>query len=413
MVLANFDQLLDKYAHLLVVKGLNVLKDDYVFIQTDAEQLPLVRLVTKWAYEKGAAKVVVKLVDDALTRLNYEYQTTETLTEVPQYIVDELEFLMAKKAKRLSLRSGNPNNLAGIAPEKISKAQRALSEKILHISTAVQANHVSWLVAAGAGKEWAKLVFPKLATSEEQVDALWQAIFEATRVNTPDPIAAWDEHVATLDEKATFLNESQFDALHYTGPGTDLTLGLPKNHVWESAGSLNKQGEIFIANIPTEEVFTAPDFRRAEGYISSSKPLAYGGVVIDGMKFHFKDGQIIEVSAKQGEETLRQLVENNEGARGLGEVALVAHHTPISQSGITFFNTLFDENASNHLAIGQAYATSVQGGTDMSQEELKAAGLNRAIVHVDFMVGNAEMDIDGIKVDGTVIPIFRKGEWAF
>lgn len=413
MVLANFDQLLDKYAHLLVVKGLNVLKDDYVFIQTDAEQLPLVRLVTKWAYEKGAAKVIVKLVDDALTRLNYEYQTTETLTEVPQYLVDELEFLMDKKAKRLSLRSGNPNNLAGIDPEKISKAQRALSEKILHISTAVQANHVSWLVAAGAGEEWAKLVFPELSTSEEQVDALWQAIFEATRVNTPDPIAAWDEHVATLDAKATFLNESQFDALHYTGPGTDLTVGLPKNHVWESAGSLNKQGEIFIANIPTEEVFTAPDFRRAEGYISSSKPLAYGGVVIDGMKFHFKEGQITEVSAQQGEETLRHLVENNDGARGLGEVALVAHQTPISQSGITFFNTLFDENASNHLAIGQAYATSVQGGTEMTQEELKAAGLNRAIVHVDFMVGNAEMDIDGIKADGTVVPIFRKGEWAF
>ena len=272
---------------------------------------------------------------------------------------------------------------------------------------------MSWLVAAGAAPAWAAVVFPDLASSQEQVDALWEAIFKANRIYADDPIAAWDQHVETLDQKAKFLNDTQFDALHYTGPGTDLILGLPKNHVWESAGSLNRKGEIFIANMPTEEVFTAPDFRRAEGYVSSSKPLAYGGTVIEGMKFTFKDGQILEVSAEKGEETLKRLVEENEGARGLGEVALVAHKTPISQSGITFFNTLFDENASNHLAIGQAYATSVQGGTDMSQEELAQAGLNRSIVHVDFMIGNERMDIDGIKADGTRVPIFRKGEWAY
>lgn len=272
---------------------------------------------------------------------------------------------------------------------------------------------VSWIVAAGAGKEWAALVFPELENSEAQVDALWDQIFKTTRVYEEDPIKAWDDHEARLNEKASFLNQQQFDALHYTGPGTDLTLGLPKNHVWESAGSYNEKGEKFIANMPTEEVFTAPDSRRADGVIAASKPLSYGGTVIDGMVFHFQEGKVTEVSAEEGEETLRQLVEDNEGSRSLGEVALVPHQSPISQSGIIFFNTLFDENASNHLALGQAYASSVEGGTKMSQEELNDAGLNRSNVHVDFMVGNAEMNIDGIKEDGTRVAIFRKGEWAF
>lgn len=413
MTLANFDELLAKYAHLLIKKGLNVGTGDYVHINTDVNQIQLTHLLVKQAYEAGAANVAVDFSDDTLTRLKYEYESTESLCEVPDYAVAKAEYFLDKRAKRLALRSTDPNNLSGLDAQKISASQRALRSAIAHVSTAIQANEVSWLVAAGAAPAWAAVVFPDLGSSQEQVDALWEAIFKANRIYADDPIAAWDQHVATLDQKAKFLNDTQFDALHYTGPGTDLVLGLPKNHVWESAGSLNRKGEIFIANMPTEEVFTAPDFRRAEGYVSSSKPLAYGGTVIEGMKFTFKDGQIVEVSAEKGEETLKRLVEENEGARGLGEVALVAHKTPISQSGITFFNTLFDENASNHLAIGQAYATSVQGGTDMSQEELAQAGLNRSIVHVDFMIGNEHMNIDGIKADGTRVPIFRKGEWAY
>ena len=216
-----------------------------------------------------------------------------------------------------------------------------------------------------------------------------------------------------LDMTNYALPPEQFAKLHYTAPGTDLTLGMPKNHVWESAGSINAQGEHFIANMPTEEVFSAPDFRVADGYVSSTKPLSYNGNIIEGIKVTFKDGQITEVSAEKGDQVMKDLVFENNGARGLGEVALVSDPSPISQSGITFFNTLFDENASNHLAIGSAYATSVKGGENFeTEEELREAGLNRSDVHVDFMIGGPEMNVDGIREDGTVVPIFRNGDWA-
>lgn len=413
MVLNNFDQLLAKYADLIIKKGIQVATDDYISINADVDQLPLVRLLTKAAYEAGAKHVDVQWADDILSRYHFTYQSVETLTDIPDYKIDEANAKIEKRAKRIALRSSDPNALKGIDPKKISASQKASSEALKDVRIATQANVVSWIVCAGAGVEWAKLVFPELNTTEEQVDALWDQIFKTTRVYEEDPIKAWDEHEAKLNEKAAFLNESQFDLLHYTGPGTDLKLGLPKNHIWESAGSLNKKGDAFIANMPTEEVFTAPDSRRADGYISSSKPLSYGGTVIDEMVFHFENGKVTEVSAKEGEETLRNLVEDNDGSRSLGEVALVPHQSPISQSGIIFFNTLFDENASNHLALGQAYATSIKGGTELTQDELKEAGLNRSNVHVDFMVGNADMNIDGITADGQHVPIFRNGEWAF
>lgn len=411
-MLENFDKLLNKYADLIVNKGIAVSQDDYVLINADIEQAPLVRLIVKSAYQSGAKKVIVNWSDDIISRVNYEGQDVETLTDIPQYKVDEAHDLLDKRAKRIALRSSNPNALKGVDPKKISESQLASSQALEKVRNATQANVVSWLVCAGAGEEWAKLVFPELETTEEQVDALWDQIFKTTRVYEENPVEAWDAHEATLNEKAAFLNAEQFDQLHYTAAGTDLTLGLPKNHVWESAGSTNEKGDVFIANMPTEEVFTAPDFRRAEGKVSSSKPLSYGGTVIDGMTFHFKNGEVVDVTAEQGEETLKTLINDNKGSKSLGEVALVPHKSPISQSGIIFYNTLFDENASNHLALGQAYATSVQGGAKMDRDQLEEAGLNRSNVHVDFMIGNAEMNIDGIKEDGTIIPIFRNGEWA-
>lgn len=410
-MLDNFNELLSKYAQLIIQKGVNVQAGDYVQISADLEQAPLTRLMTEAAYKAGAKQVVVFWSDDAITRTHYTYQDTETLVDIPQYKVDEAHDLLNKRAKRIALRSSNPNALNGIDPDKISSANLANAKAMQEIRLATQANQVSWLVVAGAGQAWAELVFPDLAP-EAALDALWEHIFKACRVDQADPIQAWDEHEATLQAKADYLNKQQFAQLHYTAPGTDFTLGLPDNHVWESAGSVNQQGESFIANMPTEEVFTAPDFRQASGVVSSTKPLSYGGTVIDGMVFHFEDGQIVQASAKEGEETLHRLIENNKGAKALGEVALVPHASPISQSGIIFYNTLFDENASNHLAIGQAYATSVKGGTEMSQEELEAAGLNRSTVHVDFMIGSAEMDIDGITQDGQRIPIFRQGAWV-
>lgn len=412
MVLPNFKENLEKYAELLIAKGLNVQKGHTIIITIDVNHAEFARLLTNKAYEYGAAEVVVDYVDDKITRAKFLHADLDRLTTVPNYIVEKSNHFLDKKASRLVVRSADPNAFAGVDPTRLQEATKATSIALANQRIATQSNQVSWNLVAASSPEWAAMVFPDLKTSEEQVDALWDAIFKMNRVYDEDPIKSWDEHEARLTEKADILNKAQFDALHYRAPGTDLTLGMPKNHSWQAAGSYNSRGEKFIANMPTEEVFSAPDFRRAEGYVSSTKPLSYAGVVIENMKFTFKDGQIVEATAEKGEETLKRLIEENDGARALGEVALVPHKTPISLSGLTFFNTLFDENASNHLAIGSAYAFSVEGGTEMTQEELKAAGLNRSTAHVDFMIGSEHMDIDGITADGERVPIFRGGEWA-
>nr|WP_319219546.1 aminopeptidase [uncultured Trichococcus sp.] len=414
MVLPNFEENLQKYAKLLVSKGINVQKGHTIVITVDVEQAPFARLLTKEAYELGAEEVIVKWTDDFVTRETYLHTSEERMTNVPQYKIDESLDMIEKKASRLSVRSADPDALNGVDGKKLAAVQKANNVAFDAQRTATQANKVSWTVAAAAGTKWAAKVFPDLATEEEQVDALWNEIFKTCRVYEADPVAAWDAHEARLLSKADVLNAEQFDALHYTAAnGTDLTVGMPQNHIWESAGSVNAQNEKFIANMPTEEVFSAPDFRRIDGVVKSTKPLSYAGNIIDGMTFRFENGQVTEVSAEKGEETIRRLVEENDGGRSLGEVALVPDPSPISQSGIVFFNTLFDENASNHLALGSAYASSVVGGTEMTQEELAAAGLNRSTTHVDFMIGSADMNIDGIRKDGSVMPIFRNGDWAF
>lgn len=412
MVLPNFESLLKKYAELLIVKGVNVQKGHTLIITIDVAHSQFARLLTQLAYEKGASEVIVDYTDDIITREKLLHADADRLTTVPDFVVNKSDYLLGKKASRLVVRSADPNVFAGVDQGRLAEATKATAIALERQRLATQANKVSWNLVAASSPEWAAMVFPDLNSQEEQVDALWDAIFKMNRVYENDPVAAWDAHEKKLNDKAAILNAAQFDALHYRAPGTDLTLGMPKNHVWEAAGSYNAQGEKFIANMPTEEIFTAPDFRRADGYVSSTKPLSYAGVVIEGMTFTFKDGQIVDVTAEKGQETIRRLVEENDGARALGEIALVPHKTPISLSGLTFFNTLFDENASNHLAIGSAYAHSVEGGVDMSQEELEAAGLNRSTTHVDFMIGSDQMDIDGITADGQRVPIFRSGEWA-
>ncbi|HEL0560004.1 TPA: aminopeptidase [Streptococcus equi subsp. zooepidemicus] len=412
MVLPHFDEHLEKYANLLIKKGVNIQKGQTLLITIAVEHHKLARLLTKKAYEAGAAEVFVDYNDDQITREKLLKADEDRLLQVPDYVVEQSHYLLDQKASRLVIRSANPNVFADIDSDRLAGATRATAIALEKQRTATQANKVSWNLAAAASPEWAAMVFPKLTTEEEQVDALWDAIFKMNRIYETDPVKAWDQHQERLEKKAKLLNDYQFDSLHYRAPGTDLKLGMPEQHIWEAAGSTNAQGEVFIANMPTEEVFTAPDYRRADGYVSSTKPLSYAGVVIEDMTFTFKDGQIVDVTAKKGEDTIKRLISENEGARSLGEVALVPHKTPISLSGLTFFNTLFDENASNHIAIGAAYAFSVKGGTEMTNDELKAAGLNRSTAHVDFMIGSEQMDIDGITKDGQVIPIFRGGEWA-
>ncbi|NQI69656.1 aminopeptidase [Streptococcus suis] len=412
MVLPNFKENLAKYAKLLVSTGINVQPGHTVQLTIGVEQAELARLIVKEAYAHGAKEVLVNWLDDVIARERLVNVDVELLEQVHPQRITEMNFLLERKASRLVVLSDDPGAYDGVDPEKLSRNARALSQALNPMRQATQANKISWTLAAASGLEWAKKVFPNATSDEEAVGLLWDQIFKTCRIYEEDPIKAWEEHEARLVAKAKVLNDEQFVKLHYTAPGTDLVLGMPKNHLWEAAGSVNAQGEHFIANMPTEEVFTAPDYRVADGYVTSTKPLSYNGNIIEGIKVTFKDGEIVDVTAEKGDEVMKKLVFDNAGARGLGEVALVPDKSPISQSGVTFFNTLFDENASNHLAIGSAYAFSIEGGTEMSQEELKEAGLNRSDVHVDFMIGSNKMNIDGIREDGTRVPIFRDGEWA-
>lgn len=412
MTLENFNENLKKYARLIAETGVNVQDNHTVVLQISVDQAPLARLITEEAYRLGAAEVIVQWSDETIQREFLAHAATDRIENVPQYKIDQTDDWIAKGASRISVVSSNPDALAGVDAQRVAAFQAANGKALVNLRKATQANKVSWTVVAAASEGWAAKVFPELATSEEQVDALWNEIFKTTRIYEENPVIAWDIHDKKLQEKAAELNEQQFTALHYTAPGTDLTIGLPKNHLWEGAGSYNARGEEFMANLPTEEVFTAPDSRRVDGYVSSTKPLSYAGTIISGMKFTFKDGKVVDFSAEQGEEALKNLLAIDEGAKHLGEVALVPDPSPISQSGLIFYNTLFDENASNHLAFGSAYAFNLQGGTEMSEEELAAAGLNRSQTHVDFMVGSDKMNIDGIKEDGTIVPVFRNGDWA-
>lgn len=410
-MLSNFNELLQKYARLIAETGVATEKGHTVVLQISVDQAPLARLITQEAYKLGAAEVIVQWTDDQIQREFLLHAATDRIEDVPQSKIVQADEWLEKGASRISVVSADPDALAGVDSHRVATYQAAAGKALMNLRKATQANKVSWTVVAAAGKQWAAKVFPDLP-EEEQVDALWDQIFKTTRVYEEDPVLAWKKHDEKLAKKAEELNQEQFSALHYTAPGTDIIIGLPKNHLWEGAGSYNARGEKFMANMPTEEVFTAPDSHRVDGYISSTKPLSYAGTIISGMKFTFKDGKVVDFSAEQGEDVLEKLLDTDEGARRLGEVALVPDPSPISQSGIIFFNTLFDENASNHLALGSAYAFSVKGGTEMSDEELAEAGLNRSQTHVDFMVGSDKMDIDGIREDGSTVPIFRNGDWA-
>lgn len=407
-----FEGNLLKYAELAVKIGVNIQKDQYLFIQASTEVAPFVRLVTKVAYESGARQVFVDFSDDEIGRLRYELAPEDSFEFFPEWKKLEREWLAEQGAAFMSIVSQSPDLLKGVDTKRIAATQKAAGTALNKYRQYVQSDKISWTVIAAASKDWAAKVFPELAV-DEQVQALWDAIFKATRADLENPVEAWKNHDDTLHAKVDYLNDKKYAQLHYTAPGTDLTIDLPKGHLWCGAGSVNERGHEFMANMPTEEVFTVPHKTGVNGYVSSTKPLSYGGNIIDNFKLTFENGRIVKVEAEQGEEILKQLVETDEGAHYLGEVALVPHESPISASGLLFFNTLFDENASNHFAIGSAYAFCLEGGKTMSQEDLLANGLNQSITHVDFMVGSGEMNIDGITADGQTEPVFRNGNWAF
>lgn len=407
-----FEAKLTKYAELAVKIGVNIQPNQYLYIAASIESAPFVQVVTKIAYEVGAKQVFVDYTDDLIARTRYELAPEDSFDFFPPWKVQEREWLAEEGAAFMSIVSQSPDLLAGIDSKRIAAFQKASGTALNKYRQYVQSDKISWTVIAAPSKQWARKVFPDLP-EEKQVEALWDAIFKATRADLDNPVEAWAQHNDNLHEKVDYLNNKNYAKLHYTGPGTDLTIELPKGHLWCGAGSINEKGEEFMANMPTEEVFTVPHKDGVNGYVSSTKPLSYGGNIIDNFKITFENGRIVKVEAEQGEEVLKNLVATDEGSHYLGEVALVPFHSPISQSNILFYNTLFDENASNHLAIGSAYAFCIEGGKSMSSDELKAHGLNESITHVDFMIGSAQMNIDGITADGQAEPVFRNGNWAF
>lgn len=410
--MSNFQDKLQKYADLAVRIGVNVQPGQNLIVVATVDSAELVRLIVKQAYEAGARSVKVNWTDDTVTRLRYEKAADESFLDDPKWYAGEMLEYVENGAAVLHVISSDPDLLTGIDPQRITNHQKTYGKAMSKYRELQMADKFSWSIVAVPSKSWAAKVFPELPENE-QVNALWEAIFKTVRIDQPDPVAAWKEHIANLTQKSEYLNSKKYKKLHYLAPGTDLTIELPKGHLWVAAESLNAQGNTFLANLPTEEVFTAPLKTGVNGTVSSTKPLSYNGNIIDEFQLTFKDGRIVDYSAKVGEATLKQLVELDEGSHYLGEVALVPHGSPISQSGILFYNTLFDENASNHLAIGNAYAFNLEGGKSMTREELNEHGLNASFAHEDFMVGSAEMDIYGVTADGTEEPVFAKGNWAF
>lgn len=406
-----FQQQLEHYAKLAVNVGVNIQPNQILFITASTDAIEFVRLVTEKAYDAGARQVIVDFSDDVISRLRYEKAPSDSFSEFPEWKVMEREQLAAKGAAFMSIISQSPDLLQGIDPARIGEFQKASGKALTNFRRDLQADKFSWTVIAVPSAAWAAKVFPDHPT-EEQVPALWEAIFKAVRANSENPVQSWIDHDKSLHGKVDYLNEKRYAKLHYRAPGTDLTVELPKGHLWCGAGSKNSKGHAFMANMPTEEVFTVPHKDGVNGYVSSTKPLSYGGNIIDQFKITFKDGRVTEITAEQGEDVLQHLLETDEGAKHLGEVALVPHNSPISQSNILFFNTLFDENASNHFALGSAYSFCLEDGKTMDTETLEKHGLNQSITHVDFMVGSEKMDIDGILEDGTIEPIFRNGNWA-
>ncbi|MUG65804.1 MULTISPECIES: aminopeptidase [Paenibacillus] len=409
--MASFEEKLERYAELGVKVGANVQPGQTLVVNALIEAAPLVRLIVKKAYEAGAKLVKVNYSDEIVNRIRYDLAPDESFKEAPTHYAQEVTELAEQGAAFLTVLSSNPDLLKGVDPERIATYQRTYGEAMSKYRQYQQADKMSWTGIAFASPDWAAKVFPDVP-KEQQVEKLWDAIFHAVRADLDDPVAAWEKHIDTLQKKSDELNRKKYHKLRFVSEGTDLTIELPEGHIWAQAGSHNEKGERFVANIPTEEVFTAPLKTGVNGTVRSTKPLSYGGNIIDNFTLTFEQGRIVDFSAEQGQDTLARLISMDEGSHFLGEVALVPYRSPISESGILFYNTLFDENASCHLAIGSAYAFNLEGGKTMTPEQLREHGLNASITHVDFMMGSKDLNITGITRDGKEEPVFIDGNWA-
>jgi aminopeptidase len=402
---------LEKLAEVAVKVGLQLQHGQDLVITAPIAALPLVRLVTKHAYMAGAGLVTTFYADEVTTLARYAHAPDDSFDKASAWLFEGMAKAFAGGAARLAIAGDNPLLLADQDPAKVARANKANSMAYKPALEKISNFDINWNIISYPNPSWAKVVFPDLP-EEEAVFKLAEAIFAASRVDLADPVAAWAAHNTTLRSRSDWLNGERFEALHFTGPGTDLRVGLADGHEWHGGASTAKNGITCNPNIPTEEVFTTPHALKVEGHVSSTKPLSHQGTLIDEIQVRFEGGRIVEAKASKGEAVLNKVLDTDEGARRLGEVALVPHSSPISRSGVLFYNTLFDENASCHIALGQCYSKCFLDGASLSQEQITAQGGNSSLIHIDWMIGSDKVDIDGIKPNGSKVPVMRKGEWA-
>ncbi|HLR18706.1 MAG TPA: aminopeptidase [Staphylococcus sp.] len=411
--MTQLQEKLIQYAELLVAVGMNVQKGQPVFIRSSVDATELTHYIVEAAYKRGASDVKVDYSDDRLSRLKFEYETVEHFenNEVKDYEVAKRMDYVERGAANLALITQDPDLLNGIDRDKLATFQRQYSIAYKGYMEASQKNQFPWCVAAYPSKAWASRVYPDL-TTEEAYSKFIDEVLDIVRVDGNDPVANWKAHIENLSKHADRLQNKNYKALHYKSEGTDLEIGLPEGHIWEDATSYLSNGQAFVANIPTEEVFTAPHRLKVNGHVTNKLPLSYNGNIIDGFTLTFKDGAVIDYTAEKGEEVLRDLLNTDEGAKRLGEVALVPDDSPISNRNTIFYNTLFDENASCHIALGSAYGFNIEGGTEMNTEEKLEQGLNDSLIHVDFMIGSKDLTIYGVTQEDEKELVFENGNWA-
>ena len=414
----NLDHTLSLYGELAVRIALNLQPGQRLLILgplanggASLEAAPLVRCVTESAYKAGAQFVETLWGDEALQLARFKYAPRDSFDQFSSWFPTALTDHVHAGHAVLSIYANDPDLLKNQPAELVGSVQKAVSRAVRPFREHVSKNGTNWSVVAAASRGWAARVFPDLPPAL-QVDTLWDAIAKLVRLDRPDPIAAWEQHLAALAARRDFLNQRRYRALKYRGPGTDLTLGLAPGHQWVSGRSTSQQGIPFAPNLPTEEVFTMPHKDRVDGTVRTTKPLSYGGTLIENFSMTFEGGRVVNATAERGEKVLRELLDTDPGAARLGEVALVPHNSPVAQSGLLFYNTLFDENAASHVALGSAYKFTLAGGEGMTDDQFEEAGGNRSATHVDFMIGSADLDIDGVLADGTAEPLMRSGDWT-
>ena len=404
-------QKLDQLAAVAVNVGLGLATGQELLITAPLDALPLARRITEQAYRAGASLVTTLYSDDEAALLRYHHAPNEAFDKAPKWLYDGMAAAFKSNVARMAIAGANPMLLAKEDPDKVARSNRAVSKASKPAMELITRHEINWTIVAAATPAWAATMFPN-DSPDAALAKLWDAIFHTSRVGGEDPVAAWKKHDAGLQKRAAFMNEKRYSALQYRAPGTDFRLGLADDHLWMGGGTTAGNGLYCIPNIPTEEIFTTPHKDRADGTVTASKPLSYSGTMIENIQVRFEKGRIVEARASRGQEVLQKLIDTDDGARRLGEVALVPHSSPIASSGLLYFNTLFDENAASHIALGQAYTSCLREGDKLTPEELAAKGANTSLIHVDWMIGSAKMDIDGITQSNQVEPLMRQGEWV-